>query len=258
MLAAMFPLEENSSSSVFVKMTGDASLPKLIANDSSTSSNLWNGNVGNHQHVDRNIVSGNASTSAREVNFDLDRVMWKVLTLLGSLHITVWGFALSILILFVGTLAQDEETIVDVKRDYFNSIVAYVPFDVLKPVTIWPESDFARWPGGMIMPGGALIGLVLLVNLIAAKLTRFHMTAKGGANSSQGWLSASSEPPSRPSLFWAPTPKTDFRASHLFLMTLCGVFVTFRFSPRRSDCLRGGAFINSKRRSDRSRPWSLP
>jgi ABC-type transport system involved in cytochrome c biogenesis permease subunit len=108
------------------------------------------------------------------------KVAWKILRAMGSLHITVWGFVLAIVILFFGTLAQDEETVVDVKREYFNSWIATVPLDVLKPVTIWPVDDFGRWPGGLIMPGGATIGLVLLINLIAAKLTRFHLTAKGG------------------------------------------------------------------------------
>ncbi len=124
-------------------------------------------------------TSGNPSL-ASTARVDIDSAVWSILRVLGSLRITVWGFALAIVILFVGTLAQDEETIVDVKRDYFNSWFAKVPLDVLKPVTIWPANEFSRWPGTIILPGGALIGLALLINLIAAKLTRFHMTAKGG------------------------------------------------------------------------------
>jgi ABC-type transport system involved in cytochrome c biogenesis permease subunit len=134
--------------------------------------------------------------SAADLNWNA--TIWGVLKALGSLHITIWGFAFAILLLFVGTLAQDESTIVDVKRDYFISLMAKVPFDVFLPVTIFPMdhrvgepinsvwsfvhlflNEQGRVPGALYIPGGQLIGLVLLVNLIAAKLTRFHLVAKG-------------------------------------------------------------------------------
>jgi ABC-type transport system involved in cytochrome c biogenesis permease subunit len=106
-----------------------------------------------------------------------DAIAWKVLRAFGSLKITVTMFGFAILILFVGTLAQDEQTLVDVKKDYFNSWIAMVPHHVFMPTTIFgPHTDTAIF---IPMPGGALIGLVLLVNLIAAKLTRFSMQAKG-------------------------------------------------------------------------------
>ncbi len=109
----------------------------------------------------------------------MEESAWSVIRALGSLHITCWGFFLAILLLLAGSLAQDEETIPDVKRDYFNSWVAAIPLDVFKPITIWPVEDYGRWPGTLPFPGGATIGLVLLVNLIAAKLTRFSLTAQG-------------------------------------------------------------------------------
>ncbi len=107
----------------------------------------------------------------------LERSIWTVLRYAGSLKITCAMFALGILILLVGTLAQDEETIVDVKRSYFNSWVAKVDFDVFVPQTIWRHEK--AYPGFFVMPGGATIGLILLINLVAAKMTRFHMTARG-------------------------------------------------------------------------------
>lgn len=111
--------------------------------------------------------------------FDFQSVAWNILNTLGSLKITVWGFFLAIVLLLVGTLAQDEETIPDVKRDYFNSWVAQVPLDVFLPVTIFPLDERTRIPYVVPFPGGATIGLILLINLIAAKLTRFKMTATG-------------------------------------------------------------------------------
>ena len=109
---------------------------------------------------------------------DAAGLVWMAMRAMGSLKITVTMFALGTLILFVGTLAQDEETIVDVKKQYFNSWVASVPFDVFMPQTIWPHKDAI--PYAFAIPGGAAVGLILLINLIAAKMTRFAMSATGG------------------------------------------------------------------------------
>jgi ABC-type transport system involved in cytochrome c biogenesis permease subunit len=114
-----------------------------------------------------------------ESSSSVENAIWTLLKYAGSLKITCAMFFLGVVILFVGTLAQDEDTIVDVKKDYFNSWVAYVPLDVFKPQTIWPHTDQERLAGGFVIPGGALIGLILLVNLVAAKMTRFQMTARG-------------------------------------------------------------------------------
>jgi len=121
----------------------------------------------------------NTYSDSKSNALDLQAVAWRILNTLGSLKITVWGFFLAIVLLLVGTLAQDEETIPDVKRDYFNSWVAQVPLDVFLPVTIFPLDQRERISYVVPFPGGATIGLVLLINLIAAKFTRFKMTATG-------------------------------------------------------------------------------
>ncbi len=102
---------------------------------------------------------------------------WQFLKLCGSLKITVVMFFLAIWLVFFGTLAQDEQDLRQVKDEYFTSFVAVVPFDVMVPTTIWPHEN--RVPGAFLFPGGAFIGLVLMINLIAAKVTRFHVSAKG-------------------------------------------------------------------------------
>ncbi len=124
------------------------------------------------------IPTGEISSGATG-SVDLGKIALRVLWALGSLRITVWFFFLAIVIIFVGTLAQDESTIVDVKKEYFNSWIATIPLDVFKPITIWPLDKHDRLPFSFPFPGGATIGIVLLINLIAAKLTRFQMTAKG-------------------------------------------------------------------------------
>ncbi|MFN9604976.1 MAG: hypothetical protein ACK6A7_16220 [Planctomycetota bacterium] len=110
-------------------------------------------------------------------NLGIDSLLWKALKLAGSLKITCVMFALGVFILFVGTLAQDTATIVDVKKAYFNSWIAIVPFDVFMPQTIWPHAN--PIPYAFAIPGGAMVGWILLINLIAAKVTRFPMVAKG-------------------------------------------------------------------------------
>ncbi len=118
-----------------------------------------------------------ANSKGNSVVASADSLSWSILRGLGSLKITVTMFAFAILILFVGTLAQDEQSLVDVKKIYFNSWIALVPHHVFAPITI-----FGQHSGNEVlipMPGGALIGLVLLINLIAAKFTRFSMQARG-------------------------------------------------------------------------------
>jgi ABC-type transport system involved in cytochrome c biogenesis permease subunit len=101
---------------------------------------------------------------------------WGTLRAAGSLKVTVVMFLAGIFLLFVGTLAQDEKNLPEVKQDYFNSWIAQVPLSDFFPVTIFGPSTLTGW---FPFPGGATIGLVLLVNLIAAKLTRFHVHATG-------------------------------------------------------------------------------
>ncbi len=75
---------------------------------------------------------------------------WQVLKLCGSLKITVWMFFLAIWLVLFGTLAQDEQNLEVVKREYFNSFIAIVPFDVLLPITIFPHEN--PLPGAFPFP----------------------------------------------------------------------------------------------------------
>ena len=100
-----------------------------------------------------------------------------LLRAMGSLKITVTMFGLGILLLLLGTLAQDQQNLAEVKRLYFNAWLAVIPLDVLFPITIFPHST--PYPGVFPFPGGATIGVIMLVNLITAKATRFSVHAKG-------------------------------------------------------------------------------
>ncbi|MBM4022404.1 MAG: cytochrome c biogenesis protein ResB, partial [Planctomycetes bacterium] len=104
------------------------------------------------------------------------RASWGLLRAVGSLKITVVMFLAAVFLLFVGTLAQDEKNLPEVKAEYFNSWIARMPLSDFFPVTVFGGSTLSGW---FPFPGGATIGLVLLVNLIAAKATRFHVAAQG-------------------------------------------------------------------------------
>ncbi len=97
---------------------------------------------------------------------------------LGSLKLTVALFALSLVTVLVGTLAQDEMNMLEVKQRYFVSWIAALHIDDFFPQAFLPHDK--PIPGVIPFPGGALIGLMLMINLIAAKSTRFKIHARGG------------------------------------------------------------------------------
>ncbi|MFK8111546.1 MAG: cytochrome c biogenesis protein CcsA [Rubripirellula sp.] len=100
-----------------------------------------------------------------------------VLNWLGSLKLTVALFAFSLIIVLVGTLAQDELNMLEVKQRYFLTWVAQLHIDDFFPQAFMPHEQTI--PGVIPFPGGALIGLMLMVNLIAAKTTRFRIHSSG-------------------------------------------------------------------------------
>ncbi len=90
------------------------------------------------------------------------RSLWKFLT---SLRLTVVTLSLSILLVFFGTLAQVHEGLWNAQDRWFRSfLVQHQPTD---PWWVMP-----------VFPGGYLLGIVLLVNLVAAHLARFQWGTK--------------------------------------------------------------------------------
>ena len=81
--------------------------------------------------------------------------MTRALKFLSSLRLTVVLLGLGILLIFLGTLAQVHEGTWNAQKLYFQSWVITNPLIYHR-----------RWP--VILPGGYLIGTVLLVNLILA------------------------------------------------------------------------------------------
>ncbi|EMI41419.1 cytochrome c biogenesis protein [Rhodopirellula sp. SWK7] len=105
-------------------------------------------------------------------------IAYQFLAAIGSLKMTVVLFALSIVLVLVGTLAQDEMNMQEVKERYFLSWIAPLHIDDFFPQAFYRHDT--PIPGVIPFTGGALIGFLLMVNLIAAKITRFRLQAKGG------------------------------------------------------------------------------
>lgn len=96
----------------------------------------------------------------------------KLLKPIASLKLTVVIFALSIFLIFAGTLAQVHAGIWTVVDQYFRSIVVTIDLQIFVP------KDLATIPGAIWFPGGLTLGVAMLVNLVAAHAVRFKFSKK--------------------------------------------------------------------------------
>src|SRR5262249_31315904 len=103
-----------------------------------------------------------------------------VLMPLASLRLTVVLFALSILLVFFGTLAQVEMGIASAVEKYFRAAFVWVPFQLFVKFgqVFFGVSKDLYVGGSFPFFGGWLLGGVMLVNLLAAHLVRFKVSWK--------------------------------------------------------------------------------
>ncbi|MGB9602727.1 MAG: ResB protein required for cytochrome C biosynthesis, partial [Limisphaerales bacterium] len=87
----------------------------------------------------------------------------KIIDALTSIRLTVICLALAMVLVFLGTLAQVDKGIFIVQKEFFQSLIVFSDIRILNH----------KIP--IIFPGGYLIGLVLLVNLIASHFKRFGL-----------------------------------------------------------------------------------
>lgn len=108
------------------------------------------------------------------------RGIQRLLKPLASLQLTVALFALSIVLVFFGTIAQMNAGIWTIIDQYFWSLYVMIDFQLLVQFGqvffgISPETVVS---GAFPFPGGKAIGFALLVNLLAAHLVRFKLSWK--------------------------------------------------------------------------------
>ncbi len=127
-------------------------------------------------------IASDSAKAGRQThsNDTLGFYAYRILQFAGSLKLTVALFALSLVTVMVGTLAQDEMNMHQVKQRYFVSWIAMLHVDDFFPQAFFPHDPTEPYPGVIPFPGGALIGLLLMVNLLAAKSTRFRIHSSGG------------------------------------------------------------------------------
>jgi len=118
-----------------------------------------------------------ADRRARTLTGNAPIIKW--LMPLASLRLTVVLFALAIVLVFVGTLAQVDQDIWEVMGQYFRTWVAWIPFQVLLPRSFFPGGQAPQVPGGFWFPGGFAIGTAMGINLLAAHALRFKVQARG-------------------------------------------------------------------------------
>jgi hypothetical protein len=113
----------------------------------------------------------------RSERFPLLKKMFKPLA---SLRLTVVLFALSMFLIFCGTLAQMDNGLWAILSGYFRAFVAWIPFQVFVrfgQVFFWFPKTW-HISGSFPFPGGYVLGGALLLNLIAAHLVRFRISWK--------------------------------------------------------------------------------
>src|SRR5712675_1033463 len=108
---------------------------------------------------------GRRKRSSSSSNPRVIRMLDRLVKLLTSLRLTVVLLCAGLLLVFVGTLAQVDEGLYQAQVRYFKSWFIFNP-------TIGDS----RWP--IILPGGYLIGTMLLINLVTAHIRRFQFTRK--------------------------------------------------------------------------------
>jgi hypothetical protein len=98
--------------------------------------------------------------------------LWRVVTFLASLRLTVVLFALGLVLVLASTVGQVDSGNWQVVQEYVRTFKpVWIKLQIFVPRSV-------HVPGGFYFPGGWLIGAALLVNLLAAHLTRFRVTWK--------------------------------------------------------------------------------
>jgi len=89
----------------------------------------------------------------------------RLLKIFTSLRLTVVLLAFGIVLVFLGTLAQVDEGLYNAQARYFRQWLIL-------------GVDMFGWRVPLLLPGGYLIGTLLVINLVAAHIRRFELTTR--------------------------------------------------------------------------------
>ncbi|HXD87294.1 MAG TPA: cytochrome c biogenesis protein ResB [Urbifossiella sp.] len=130
--------------------------------------------------IDSPAVAGTAGYPVSRTQPGIAPFAAKTLKALASLQLTVVLFAFAIVLIFFGTLAQRDSGIWTVVEKYFWSWYVLVPIDLIHQfgTVFFDQSKESQWSGAFPLPGGKLLGGVMLLNLLAAHAKRFRLTWK--------------------------------------------------------------------------------
>ncbi|MBL8828529.1 MAG: cytochrome c biogenesis protein ResB, partial [Planctomycetaceae bacterium] len=127
--------------------------------------------------ADRGAVFETSSRGTRVADPTWFKTLETVLAPIASLRLTVVLLALSVVLVFLGTVAQWQKDIWEVVDGYFRCWFAYVSFEDCIPPKMWPGRP--TLPGGFYFIGGKSLLVALAANLLAAHGIRFKIQAKG-------------------------------------------------------------------------------
>lgn len=120
---------------------------------------------------DPNVAFSNSKRKAKK------SALHQVLLSLGSLKITVCLLSLALVLVLIATLQQSRRDIYNVKQQHFRAPIVFIEFQELLTPAWFP--DYQDVGGGFLMPSGATILFLMLINLLCAHATRFRIQAKG-------------------------------------------------------------------------------
>ena len=125
--------------------------------------NLWLGTI---------IFLFSDSLKAYFKEESLKKLLYKICTSIASLKLTIFLLGVSLILVFVGTLAQTEMGIWDVVDHFFRCAFSRVKFSYFWPYEVSESVSRLHY----FFPGGYTVGIALLANLLAAHSLKFRIT----------------------------------------------------------------------------------
>lgn len=128
------------------------------------------------------------------------QIVWKGLSVIASLRLTVTLFWLAFILVFLGTVAMKDEGIWTIVTKCFRTHVAWIPYQTFVRFGqvffgIWQG---VNWAGSFPYPGGWTLGALLMTNLLAAHFVRFRVTyPKTLPSFASAWLQGQPSPLAR-------------------------------------------------------------